>query len=292
MEKLNRRQRKRLKCSGLSLNLSPFINYVCIYVVSVYVHKTLRYNIINTYVSYTLNKIIRGRVAPDRTQPVPFLHFLRIKYNGPWEVGGVARFAATGPIKYKNMYYNAYVILKLMVWMVCRKKTTLVSQETIGKQNLRWKYATCITDNISAMVYLQYVQCAAPTPHIAANVGNATCSRRTRSSLRAMTGRSAGLRYVPFVGPFCCWGGGGGGMPPATLLYGWFELHSTVYTLSTLLSFSKNGIRSSSSESFMSSNHDATGTWNNNERSVGQLRNFEGWEEEGDTRTALSGWKM
>lgn len=44
------------------------------------------------------------------------------------------------------------------------------------------------------------------------------------------------------------------------LLYGWFELHNTVYTLSILLSFSKNGIRSRSSESFMSSNHEATGT--------------------------------
>lgn len=43
-------------------------------------------------------------------------------------------------------------------------------------------------------------------------------------------------------------------------LYGWFELRNTVYTLSTLLSFSKNGIKSNSSESVMSSNHDATGT--------------------------------
>lgn len=47
-------------------------------------------------------------------------------------------------------------------------------------------------------------------------------------------------------------------------LYGWFELRNTVYTLSTLLSFSKNGIKSKSSESVISSNHDATGTWNNN----------------------------
>lgn len=43
-------------------------------------------------------------------------------------------------------------------------------------------------------------------------------------------------------------------------LYGWLELRSTVYTLSTLLNFSKNGIKSNSSESVMSSNHDATGT--------------------------------
>lgn len=52
-------------------------------------------------------------------------------------------------------------------------------------------------------------------------------------------------------GPFSC---------GILLLYGWFELHSTVYTLSILLSFSKNGIRSKSSESVMSSNHEATGT--------------------------------
>lgn len=52
-------------------------------------------------------------------------------------------------------------------------------------------------------------------------------------------------------GPFNC---------GTLLLYGWFELHSTVYTLSILLSFSKNGIRSKSSESVMSSNQDATGT--------------------------------
>lgn len=47
-------------------------------------------------------------------------------------------------------------------------------------------------------------------------------------------------------------------------LYGWLELRNTVYTLSTLLSFSKNGIKSNSSESVMSSNHDATGTCNVN----------------------------
>lgn len=45
-------------------------------------------------------------------------------------------------------------------------------------------------------------------------------------------------------------------------LYGWFEFRNTVYTLSTLASFSKNGIKSKSSESVMSSNHDATGTCN------------------------------
>uniref|UniRef100_A0A182QYG7 Uncharacterized protein n=1 Tax=Anopheles farauti TaxID=69004 RepID=A0A182QYG7_9DIPT len=38
------------------------------------------------------------------------------------------------------------------------------------------------------------------------------------------------------------------------------ELHSTLYTESTLLSFSNSGIKSSSSESWMSSNHDFTGT--------------------------------
>lgn len=60
-------------------------------------------------------------------------------------------------------------------------------------------------------------------------------------------------------------GGGGRGYVPGELfcvgLYGWFELRNTVYTLSTLASFSKNGIKSNSSESVMSSNHDATGTW-------------------------------
>lgn len=45
-------------------------------------------------------------------------------------------------------------------------------------------------------------------------------------------------------------------------LYGWLELRNTVYTLSTLLNFSKNGIKSNSSESVISSNHDATGTCN------------------------------
>lgn len=39
-------------------------------------------------------------------------------------------------------------------------------------------------------------------------------------------------------------------------------LHNTEYTLSILLSLSKNGIKSSSSESVMSSNQDCTGTWN------------------------------
>lgn len=60
-------------------------------------------------------------------------------------------------------------------------------------------------------------------------------------------------RYVP--GELCAVG-----------LYGWFEFRNTVYTLSTFASFSKNGIKSKSSESVMSSNHDATGTalsgWN------------------------------
>lgn len=37
-------------------------------------------------------------------------------------------------------------------------------------------------------------------------------------------------------------------------------LHKIVYTESTLLSFSNSGIRSSSSESDASSNHDFTGT--------------------------------
>lgn len=46
------------------------------------------------------------------------------------------------------------------------------------------------------------------------------------------------------------------------MLYGWFELHRSVYTLSTLLSFSKKGIKSSNSESVISSNHEATGTCN------------------------------
>lgn len=45
------------------------------------------------------------------------------------------------------------------------------------------------------------------------------------------------------------------------LLNGLFELHNTVYTLSILLSCSKNGIKSKSSVSVMSSNHDATGTY-------------------------------
>lgn len=45
------------------------------------------------------------------------------------------------------------------------------------------------------------------------------------------------------------------------LLNGRFELHNTVYTLSILLSCSKNGIKSNSSVSVMSSNHDATGTF-------------------------------
>lgn len=39
-------------------------------------------------------------------------------------------------------------------------------------------------------------------------------------------------------------------------------LHSMLYTESTLLSFSKSGIKSSSSESEVSSNHDLTGTLN------------------------------
>lgn len=39
-------------------------------------------------------------------------------------------------------------------------------------------------------------------------------------------------------------------------------LHRIVYTESTLLSFSNSGIKSSSSESDVSSNHDFTGTWN------------------------------
>lgn len=38
-------------------------------------------------------------------------------------------------------------------------------------------------------------------------------------------------------------------------------LHNTEYTLSILLSLSKNGIKSSNSESVISSNHDCTGTW-------------------------------
>lgn len=37
-------------------------------------------------------------------------------------------------------------------------------------------------------------------------------------------------------------------------------MHKTLYTESTLLNFSKRGINSNSSESFMSSNHDLTGT--------------------------------
>lgn len=60
----------------------------------------------------------------------------------------------------------------------------------------------------------------------------------------------------------CCWvirPGAGAGV----VLYGWFELQRTVYTLSTLLSFSKKGIRSRSSESVISSNQDATGTCDN-----------------------------
>ena len=40
---------------------------------------------------------------------------------------------------------------------------------------------------------------------------------------------------------------------------------NTVYTLSTLLRFSRNGIKSNSSRSFMSSNQDATGTWKRRE---------------------------
>lgn len=42
-------------------------------------------------------------------------------------------------------------------------------------------------------------------------------------------------------------------------------LHKIVYTESTLLSFSKSGIKSSSSESDASSNHDFTGTYNDKE---------------------------
>lgn len=39
-----------------------------------------------------------------------------------------------------------------------------------------------------------------------------------------------------------------------------FVLHKIVYTESTLLNFSNNGIKSRSSESVVSSNHDLTGT--------------------------------
>lgn len=59
---------------------------------------------------------------------------------------------------------------------------------------------------------------------------------------------------------FCTVAGGGPFNCGILLLYGWFELHNTVYTLSILLNFSKNGIKSNSSESVMSSNHEATGT--------------------------------
>lgn len=41
----------------------------------------------------------------------------------------------------------------------------------------------------------------------------------------------------------------------------WLLLHKIVYTESTLLSFSNSGIKSSNSESDVSSNHDFTGTW-------------------------------
>lgn len=89
--------------------------------------------------------------------------------------------------------------------------------------------------------------------------------------------KSRSRRYEPV--PCCCVGGDALlvtaaaavpvtllVVPPPTdadmllLLYGRFELHNTVYTLSILLSFSKNGIKSSNSESVISSNHDATGT--------------------------------
>lgn len=73
-------------------------------------------------------------------------------------------------------------------------------------------------------------------------------SRITRKSLGARVGAGRGRGYV--AGELFCVG-----------LYGWLEFRNTVYTLSTLLSFSKNGIKSNSSESVMSSNHDATGTW-------------------------------
>lgn len=91
-----------------------------------------------------------------------------------------------------------------------------------------------------------------------------TCMRMLRNSRRTRASRAARCRslrarraggpgYV--LGELFCVG-----------LYGWLELRNTVYTLSTLLSFSKNGIKSNSSESVMSSNHDATGTalsgWN------------------------------
>ncbi|CAH2253436.1 jg6412 [Pararge aegeria aegeria] len=69
---------------------------------------------------------------------------------------------------------------------------------------------------------------------------------RTRDGSRSARDRLGGRGYV---GGELFWVG----------LYGWLELRNTVYTLSTLLSFSKNGIKSKSSESVMSSNHDATG---------------------------------
>ncbi|CAH2253439.1 jg6412 [Pararge aegeria aegeria] len=68
---------------------------------------------------------------------------------------------------------------------------------------------------------------------------------RTRDGSRSARDRLGGRGYV---GGELFWVG----------LYGWLELRNTVYTLSTLLSFSKNGIKSKSSESVMSSNHDAT----------------------------------
>lgn len=92
-------------------------------------------------------------------------------------------------------------------------------------------------------------------------------------SRKAASGRGAGARGTSAVGAPALRvrgergraGGGGRGYVPGELfcvgLYGWFELRNTVYTLSTLASFSKNGIKSNSSESVMSSNHDATGTW-------------------------------
>lgn len=82
----------------------------------------------------------------------------------------------------------------------------------------------------------------APARHAAA------ASRWTRGPSGAL-GPGRGARYVP-------------GELFAVGLYGWFEFRNTVYTLSTFASFSKNGIKSKSSESVMSSNHDATGTWN------------------------------
>lgn len=69
--------------------------------------------------------------------------------------------------------------------------------------------------------------------------------------------RRAGGRGYVVLGELFCVG-----------LYGWLEFRNTVYTLSTLLNFSKNGIKSNSSESVMSSNHDATGTWETKNGSV------------------------